>query len=336
MRKVLVRFIKDRLLFVFFYLLSIVCIITFYHLSTDNKTELLYPILIGLFLLFVCLIIDWFRYYPMNLAVEKMLHNEFTQLEPKTNEQNAFKQLVDKKFREHTSKYNNLKKQNEKKLYFLSHWMHHLKTPISVIELIISKEKNESEDIYDKILEQNNRLYHSIEQGLTMLRIDKIENDLEIKSIDLIESLRKLINRRKKEFIYQKIYPVIECKEKEAFVVTDEKWNEIMINQIISNAIKYSSTKEGKKKLTFHIEKNEKYITLAIIDEGIGIPSYDLERVFEPFFTGENGRKISNSTGIGLYLCKQIADKLNHEISIESNVSQGTTVKIRWLTREDD
>ena len=64
--------------------------------------------------------------------------------------------------------------------------MHHLKTPISVIELIISKEKNESEDIYDKILEQNNRLYHSIEQGLTMLRIDKIENDLEIKSIDLI------------------------------------------------------------------------------------------------------------------------------------------------------
>ncbi|MCC3359470.1 sensor histidine kinase [Bacillus sp. REN16] len=327
------KFIKDRTLLICFYLVNMICVISFFHLSEPINSEFLYPLSIGVFLLSVYLIIDWFRYYQTNRAIEQMLRNQYVEIETYTEEQKAFRQLLNKTLKEHTSKYNEILERNQERVYFLSHWMHHLKTPVSVIELIINNGEviKETADVYEKILQENKRLHTSIEQGLTMIRIEKFENDLEIKSVDLLDSLRKLINGRKREFIYQSIFPSIEFQGKDAYVVTDSKWNEILIDQIISNAIKYSCMKHGSKNLIFHIEKNEKYITLSIIDEGVGIPPYDLERLFHPFFTGENGRKIPNATGIGLYLCKKIADKLGQTITIQSEVSKGTTVKIRWI-----
>lgn len=332
LRTIFIKFLKDRSLLIGFYIFNLTCVITFFHLSEPLNKEFFYPSSIGIFLLCVYLIIDWLRYYRTNRATELMLSNEFAELSPRTEEQKVFQRLLNKIVREHTSKYNEIVAQNQERLQFLSHWMHHLKTPVSVIELIINKGKEMKDtDVYDKILQENRRLHMSIEQGLTMLRIDKFENDLEVKSVDLLNSLRKLINRRKREFIYQSIHPLIEYDDKYAYVVTDSKWNEILLDQVISNAIKYSSAKNDSKNLIFHIERNEKYITLSIIDEGIGIPLYDLERLFQPFFTGENGRKISNSTGIGLYLCKKIADTLGQTITVCSKVSEGTTVKIRWI-----
>lgn len=332
--KIFSKFLKDRIRLICFYLFNLICVISFFILSDSFHTEVFYPASIGMFLLIVYLIIDWLRYFPANRSMENMLNNRSMELEVHTEEQKTFRRLLQKVIREHTGKYHEMMEQNQERMYFLSHWMHHLKTPVSVMELMISKgkETDEMEEVLDKILQENRRLYSSIEQGLTMLRIEKIENDLEVKSVDLLHTLRKIINRRKREFIYQSIIPSIEWDEKEAYVVTDTKWNEILLDQIISNAIKYSSVKQGNKKLIFHIEKDEKFTTLSIIDEGAGIPPYDLERVFEPFFTGENGRKFANSTGIGLYLCKKIADKLGQTITISSEVSKGTTVNIRWVT----
>ena len=105
-----------------------------------------------------------------------------------------------------------------------------------------------------------------------------------------------------------------------------------MLSQIISNAIKYSSDHDKSKNIYFSISKEEKYTVLEIRDEGIGIPEYDIDRVFEPFFTGENGRRIKKSSGIGLYICKLIAEKLGHKIHIKSKVGQGTIVKLRYLS----
>lgn len=333
-KKVFTNFIKDRFLLICFYMFSLLCIITFFYVSEPLKTEVLYPFSIGVFLLVIYLVIDWFRYFRTNYSIEQMLRNEFVEIEPQTEEQKAFHLLLQKILRDQKEKYYELKEQNEERMYFFSHWLHHLKTPVSVIELIINnkKQSGETDDVYSEILQENRRIYNSIEQALTMLRIEKFENDLEVTSVDLLQSLRKLINQRKKEFIFQSIFPTIDFQGHDAYVVTDTKWNEILLDQIISNAMKYSSTKQGNKKLIFHIEKNDKYITLSVVDEGVGIPPYDLERLFQPFFTGENGRKFPNSTGIGLYLCKKIADKLGQTITIHSEVGVGTTVKIRWLT----
>ncbi|SEN01498.1 Signal transduction histidine kinase [Mesobacillus persicus] len=336
-KELFTRFIKDRFHIIFLYLASISSIVTFFHLSEPVNTEVFYPMSIGVFLLVVCLTIDWLRYYPTNRAIAAKLMNQDAELQPHTEEQKVFQQLVNKMTSEYTRKNNELKEQNKERLYFLSHWMHHLKTPVSVMELIITKEEksNESADSFEKIKNENNRLHTFIQQGLTMLRMESFENDLEIRSVDLLPSLRKLINDRKKECIYQSIYPSIVMDGENAFIVTDPKWNEILLEQIISNAIKYSGPLDGSKKLIFTIERNGQHISLTIKDEGVGIPAYDLERVFQPFFTGENGRKFSNSTGIGLYLSKKIADKLGATIHIQSEPAKGTVVTIQWLAGTD-
>ncbi|WML31328.1 sensor histidine kinase [Neobacillus sp. OS1-32] len=334
LKAILIQFLKDRALLILFYLISMTCIITFFHLSEPANTEFFYPLSIGVFLLLVYLVIDGVRYYQTNRAIQLLLRDQYAELQPHTEEEKGFQQLLHKIITEHTSKYNEMKEQNKERFYFLSHWMHYLKTPVSVIELMISKEEETKETgvFLEKLQQENKRLLTSIEQGLTMIRMESFETDLEVKSVDLLASLRKIINGRKRECIYQSIFPSLECEGTAAYVVTDSKWNEILLDQILSNAIKYSSLKNGNKKIICRIEENANYTTLSITDEGAGIPPYDLERVFQPFFTGENGRKFANSSGIGLYLCKKIADKLGQTISIESNVSAGTTVIIHYVT----
>lgn len=329
LKSLFLHFLKDRLLLIMFYLLNIVCVLLFFHLSEPANKEYFYPLAIGLFFLSVYLFIDWFRFYPTNHAIEMLGQGQNIELAASTEEQKAFQQLLHKAVSEYTKENNELKEQSRERISMLSHWMHHLKTPVSVIELILNNEAKT--EILEKIQQENKRLHTSIEQVLTMIRMDQFENDFEVQTVDLVASLRKLINARKKEWIYQSLFPAIETSEEDALIITDPKWNEILIDQIISNAIKYSSLKEGSKKLVFQIERIGDHIHLMIIDEGVGIPAYDLERVFQPFFTGENGRKHRNSTGIGLYLSKKIADKLGAKITIHSSHGEGTAVTIRWL-----
>lgn len=330
-KQIFCNFVKDKFLLIIFYLFNMSCIILFFHLSEKANTEIIYPFSIGIFLLTLYLIIDGLKYYQTNKALLLMMRGEFAQLQPNTEEQKVFYQLLQQKISEHTRKYNKMKEQKEESLYFLSHWMHFLKTPVSVIELMMSKDQS---PIMNNIRRENDRINTSIEQALTMVRMESFENDLEIKAVDLLSTLRKIINERKRECIYQSIFPIIECDREQVFVVTDEKWNGILIDQLISNAIKYTGSKKGTKGLIFKIEEHGNFVSLSIIDEGIGIPSYDLDRVFHPFFTGENGRKTTNSTGIGLYISKKIADKLSQTITIQSKIGEGTTVTIRYLAEE--
>ncbi|WP_254660822.1 sensor histidine kinase [Bacillus sp. FJAT-27225] len=336
-KAIFIHFLKDKLPTITLYLAGTAAIIIFFHLIEPSNTEIFYPITIAVFLLAVCLAIDWMRYYPTNRAIALMLMNQDTELQPHTEEQKAFLKLVHKMTGQYTRENNELKEQNKERLFFLSHWLHHLKTPVSVIALLMNKENQAEDDpeILSKIRQENNRLHTSIQQGLTMIRMESFENDLEVRSVDLLPSLRKLINDRKKVCIYQSIFPSIEFDGESAIIAADIKWNEILLEQLLSNAIKYSAPKPGSKKLILQIEKNNKHVSLTVKDEGIGIPAYDLERVFQPFFTGDNGRTISNSTGIGLYLSKKIAEKLGAAITIESEPSKGTAVTIRYLAGTD-
>lgn len=330
-KKLLVNFIKDRLVIILFYLFNMSCIIAFFNLAEPANTEIFYPLSISLSLLLIYLVIDLLKYYPFNKAINYTLDDQSTELKPQTNEQELVCLILNNNKANASRKYHQLQEQNDENLYFLSHFMHYLKTPVSVITLMISKDKN-TEDalLLEKIGRENKRIHTSIDQALTMIRMEGFENDLEIRAIDLVSMIRELINERKKECIYHAIFPAIECQLENVMVVTDKKWCKILLDQIISNAIKYSSLKEGNKKLLFKIEQSQQYLRLSIIDEGMGIPSYDIERVFNAFFTGENGRKLANSSGIGLYICKKIADEIGHRISIQSEESIGTTVTIDW------
>ena len=119
-----------------------------------------------------------------------------------------------------------------------------------------------------------------------------------------------------------------ECGGASSKVLSDRKWNRHMLDQIISNAVKYSKEEGEAKNVTFRLTKEGKKTVLYVEDEGIGMEETDLPRVFEPFFTGENGRNGRNASGIGLYFCKEISEHIQCQLSIESKIEEGTKVKI--------
>ena len=166
-----------------------------------------------------------------------------------------------------------------------------------------------------------------VEMVLGYLRTEQMTSDLTLKEYELLDVIRQAVRKYSKLFILQKIK--LNLEETDYRVVTDEKWFLFALEQILSNALKY--TKEGS--ISIYMDK-ERSDTLIIEDTGIGISPEDLPRVVEKGFTGYNGRSGRKSTGLGLYLTKQILEKLGHSIKLESKVGAGTRVYI-YLGREN-
>lgn len=336
MNKSIVKsFLKDKASYISVYLLNSILLIVFFDL-TSPKFELFYPMLITSFLLAIVICLEWIKYYKFNCSLEARLKDDFASLSPSSCEHKKVEKILDNIYERYANEINTVKSTYEGKSHFISQWIHKLKTPISVIELILQKEgveKGISPKALIDIQAENNSLYNSVEQALNILRLEDFQKDYEIKAVDLQASLRKIINERRNSFIYNKVFPVVTVDCEKTFILSDSKWNEIILSQIISNAIKYSADKSCDKKIYFKITKDEKHTILSIRDEGIGIPDYDIKRVFEPFFTGENGRKFRDSTGVGLYICREAANKLGHEITIESILQKGTEVIIKYLSK---
>ena len=197
-------------------------------------------------------------------------------------------------------------------------WAHQIKTPIAAMRLILQSEDSLAND---ELLEQLFKIEQYVEMVLQYLRMESMSSDLVLKKHSLDFIVKQAIKKYAKSFIRKKIrlnYEDLNCE-----VLTDEKWLVFVIEQILSNSLKY--TIEGTISI-FMDEILPK--TLIIEDTGIGIQEEDLPRVFEKGFTGYNGHADKKSTGIGLYLCKRIINKLSHTISINSEVGKGTKVKI--------
>lgn len=163
------------------------------------------------------------------------------------------------------------------------------------------------------------RIEQYVDMVLSYLRLGSKTSDFVFKECDINNILKDAIHKYAPQFIEKKItllYEPVDLK-----VLTDEKWLSFMIEQILSNAIKY--TRAGG--VTIKITKEQ---ILMISDTGIGISSEDLPRIFEKGFTGYNGRADKKATGLGLYLCKETAKKLSHKISAQSIVGKGTTIFI--------
>ena len=328
-------FLKDKALYVITYLLNSFLLIIFFNLSSP-KVEVFYPLLIVLFLLSILIAFEWVKYYKFNCSLEQILKDDAASLRPSTCEHKKVVRVLNNLYERNMNDLNTIKSTYNGKAHFIFQWIHKLKTPISVIELIIQKYSSEesiSQMALEDIKVENNSLHSSIQQVLNIIRLEDFQKDYEVNAIDLLASLRKVINERKNTFIYNKVFPVVNIDYDKVLVLSDSKWNEVVLSQIISNAIKYSANKEFNKNIYFTITKDEKHTTLSIRDEGSGIPEYDIKRVFEPFFTGENGRKFRDSTGIGLYICKEVANKLGHEIKIKSVPQKGTEVIIKYLSK---
>jgi len=244
-------------------------------------------------------------------------------------------------------------------------WAHQIKTPISAMRLLLQSRQDEqnAREEYDEhnaceeydehnaweahnghngcddwpdgletsdgqtgeLLAELFKIEQYVEMVLGYLRIESVTSDLVLQNYRLSGIIRQAVKNYASVFIRKKI--ILDFKEMECIVLTDEKWMVFVIEQLLSNALKY--TNSGK--ITIHMPDEEKKI-LWIEDTGIGIEEEDLPRVFEKGFTGYNGRMDKKATGIGLYLCKKILNKLSHKIEISSRPGAGTTVKIDFST----
>lgn len=219
---------------------------------------------------------------------------------------------------EHVNFYKNLQKEYRE---YIETWVHEIKTPISSSKLIIenseSKEKNALSDEIRKIEEYiNQALYYS--------RSTDVSKDYIVREFEIKEAVQEAIRNNRRDFINKRIS--VDIENVSGRVVTDIKWIKFIINQIIINSIKYSKGNYGSLKV--YTKEGKDKMILTIEDNGIGISKGDVGRVFDKGFTGENGRRYGKSTGIGLYLCKKLCEKLGLGISLESVEDEGTKVNL--------
>ncbi|MDB1922759.1 sensor histidine kinase [Clostridium tertium] len=216
-----------------------------------------------------------------------------------------------------------LKISNNEYREYIELWVHEIKTPISSCKLLIENNKSE---LTKSIDEEIDKVENYIEQVLFYTRSNALEKDYIIKELNLKNSVNKVIKRNANILIERKIK--IETKDLDVTVYSDSKWIEFIINQIVSNSIKYIGSNECKIK--FYTNKLGENIVLHIEDTGIGMNESDVSKAFEKGYTGENGRKFGKSTGIGLYLCKKLIMKLGLGINLTSEQNGGTKVSITF------
>lgn len=204
---------------------------------------------------------------------------------------------------------------------YIETWVHEIKTPIASAKLIL---ENDDSNLSSRINYEMKRVEGFIEQVLYYARSSDVSKDYIIREFSLRDVVMKAVKSNSRDFINRNIK--LNIKEIEGTIFSDAKWVEFIINQIIINAVKFSISNKGEVSIFSKI--NENNIILTIEDNGVGISEKDIDRVFEKGFTGENGRKFGKSTGIGLYLCNKLCDKLGVGISLASKEGMGTKVNI--------
>lgn len=205
---------------------------------------------------------------------------------------------------------------------YVEMWIHEVKIPISSLTLLIH---NNQEKIDKRYVEQIRKLDNYIDQILYYVRSENAEKDYIIKEKSLQEIIKNVALKNKDYLLASKVK--LDVNVNNIKVLTDAKWLEFILDQIINNSIKYKRNNvESYIKIIAKEDKEKTY--LSIYDNGIGIPKKDIPRVFEKSFTGENGRIIAKSTGMGLYIVKKLCDKLGHKINIESKKKEYTKITI--------
>ena len=280
-----------------------------YFLFDMPAVTVLYPLILSTSALIVAGVIDFVFTFNKHRkltqneipASSDPIEKDYQEIIRKLKEEEAYSR------QKTTSDYNNM-------VEYYTVWAHQIKTPIASMRLQIQSEDTESAR---KLMGDLNRIEAYVEMVLTFLRLDSDSTDYLIKEYDLDEIIRPAIRKFSREFILKKLkleYEPIEFK-----TITDSKWLSFIIEQVISNAVKYTS--EGYVR----IYMSEPGI-LCIEDTGVGISEEDLPRIFENGYTGFNGREDKRASGIGLYLCKRISDNLGHKIYAESKVGEGTKI----------
>ena len=310
-------YIRSRLPFYLLVIFNGIILILFAFLFEEAADVLYYSLTILTFVSIIMVAWDLFRsYQSYKLAY---LYEEITPLSPlefylAQTLENA-RENQKNQTEEGCKRYTDL-------MDYYTLWVHQIKTPIAASQLLV-------QDVTDSntrsLLEQEIfKIDAYTNLVLQYLRLENFHDDLQLKQVALEHLVKEVIRKHSLFFIQKGL--TINLDDLDVKVISDEKWLLVIIEQILSNSLKY--TKSGGIEIYF------KDNTLYLKDSGIGIKDSDILRVFERGFSGYNGRLTQQSSGLGLYLSKKIADQLGHDISISSQVGQGTTVSIHFQKKK--
>lgn len=332
------NYLKDRISYMLVYFVNTFLVILVMYLTIIIKQKrfpkenVFYAFLISLVLFSFFIAYDYLRNRPYYKYLNKAASSSndleaiLNMTEAKTNEQLMYNKILNETYKIYNGKLAKYEENQKNYIYFVNQWVHQMKTPVSVINLLLQDNSLENyRETLESISEENEKINRGLELMLFNTRLSQFNLDFKVEKVDLKAAIRKVINDNKKSLIRNSIFPKVICEEDIA-VETDYKWISFVINQILVNAIKYSKDVPlNEKYIIFKVEDEGSRTVLSIEDQGIGIPKEDRSRVFNAFFTGTNGRKTSESTGIGMYLSKKICDELGHGLTFESEVGKGTT-----------
>lgn len=329
------QYLKDKIGYIVIYFTAILLVILTMHLTLVIALKqvyfenIIYSLLISIILLGIFLVYDYKKNRDFYKKLSTLVNSDIDlddllyDVQGVTREQEIFQVILTKLYRNYKQEITRYEDIHNEYLEFINQWVHQMKTPVSVINLLVQEAvNNEGNEAFESIGEENDKLYHGLEMVLYNARLNKFNLDFVVENIHINELLREVINDNKKLIIKNRVYPKIKGKEN-IIVRSDRKSLYFVINQLLINGVKYS--KDGEKRsIDFIIKEEKKENILVIEDNGIGIAKEDLGRVFRAFFTGKNGRKINESTGMGLYLSKKVCDELGHRIWVESEEGVGS------------
>lgn len=318
----LIKYLKDRKLIFIAILFWIAIFSSVFALCGIEFKYVWYPTVLGCMVLVICLVVDFVCYYKKCRSLTMVENSIDVTLDnlPKTSNQieEMYTEILKLLTNEKNEEINNILNSKKETMEYVTLWSHQIKTPITALQLLAN---DTDEEIRIEIL---NRLFE-IEQYQDMmlqyLRLEGGGSDYVLADYSVKDMVNQAVKYFARIFISKGISVKIQVDESRK-VVTDEKWMVFVLKQLISNALKYTS----KGEICISFDNDE----LLIKDSGIGIAKEDLPRIFDRGYTGYNGRKDKKATGLGLYLTKQILDRLNHKIEIDSQIGVGTRVFIKF------
>lgn len=320
---ILLSYFKDKLSSMIKFTIFMGIFFLVYTLYNLPLGVFLYAALIVVTLGFLFSLYDFNIYYNKHKILSSVLSSVEYNLDklPKSNSliNKDYESIIETLYSHKTKLKTGLDFKHENTVNYYTMWAHQIKTPISAFSMIVqsmdsSLEKNMLKQELFKINEY-------VDMVLYYVRLENLSYDLKLQKYYLKDIIKGAVKKYSATFIYKKI--ALDLEDIDCNVLTDEKWITFVIEQILSNSLKYTN----KGTISIYMDKEcEK--TLVIEDTGIGIVEEDIPQIFEKGFTGYNGRRDKKSTGIGLYLCNEIVTRLSHKLYVTSKVGVGTKVYI--------
>ena len=322
------QYLKNQLPVILINLLGMLALALFLIASGNSIQTVLFILVVWLVVLASCLLFFYFsrkKYLDKLLDMTEQLEERYLlpeiMQEPERADELVFYQIMKMAEKSMLERIGEVQRERKEYKEYIEQWIHEVKTPITAIKLICENNRCSFTRELMAELENINRF---TEQALYYARSEHTEKDYSVREINLSDVVHGAIADNK--YLLRQNNVAVTVEDMEYSIYSDDKWLRFILDQLISNAVKYRA---DQPVLHFFAVKENDRIILSVEDNGIGIPQSDLPRIFEKGFTGQNGRTIHSSTGIGLYLCRRLCDKLGIGISASSE-RKGTAISLSF------